>query len=138
MIKAQKNFKNSVMIVYDINKSKYGLNPLKCYRLSEGVISALNIDIKKENFGILVQDKIRENNLNIQNFFDEVPLVIKRSHLLQAFLFDHIQPHMPAFNTNLFNLGSSTQHLTQHLYLASEHTQSVIDELAKNENQHKY
>lgn len=34
LINIYKNFPNSVMIVYDINKSYYGLNPLKCFRLS--------------------------------------------------------------------------------------------------------
>jgi hypothetical protein len=41
MMLAYRNFKNSVMIVYDVDKSDYGLNPLKCYRLSENAINAL-------------------------------------------------------------------------------------------------
>jgi len=35
LIKTYKNFRNSVMIIYDINKSTYGLNPFQCFRLSE-------------------------------------------------------------------------------------------------------
>ena len=101
------------MLVYDTEKSSYGLNPLKCYRLSEGAIKALQLDdatlLRNEN--ALIQDKIRDQDLTIQNFFEEVPMKINRSHLLQAFLFDHIAPKMPAFNTNLLNLGSSTQHM---------------------------
>ena len=34
MISTYKSFKNSVMIVYDPSKADYGLNALKCYRLS--------------------------------------------------------------------------------------------------------
>jgi len=63
----------------------------------------------------LVQDKIRSSNLTIQELFEEVPLRIHRSHLVQAFLFDHIQPHMPAFNTNLFKLATP-QYLCNHIY----------------------
>ena len=29
------------MIVYDVDKSEYGLGPLKCYRLSENAINTL-------------------------------------------------------------------------------------------------
>ena len=47
----------------------------------------------------LVQDKIRSQNLTIAELFEEIPVRIYRSHLVQAFLFDHIQPHIPAFNT---------------------------------------
>ena len=90
------------MFVYDVNKSTYGLNSIKCYRLSEGAINALNLNKPNQFAEHLVQDKIRENNLNIANFFEEVPVKIARSHLLQAFLFDHIQPHMPSFNPNMF------------------------------------
>lgn len=66
-----------------------------------------------------------------------MPLKIHRSHLIQAFLFDHIQPEMPAFNTNLFRLGSTSQHMTQYHYLASEHTHNLVDEMSKVENQHR-
>lgn len=41
MMQAYRNFKNSVMIIYDVDKSEYGLSPLKCYRLSENAINAL-------------------------------------------------------------------------------------------------
>ena len=62
---------------------------------------------------------------------------IHRSHLLQAFLFDHIQPHMPAFNTNVFKLGSTTEHLNQHVFQASEQSQVLVDEMNKIELNHK-
>ena len=41
MILSYRNFRNSVMIVYDINKSAVGLNPLACYRLSDVAIDTL-------------------------------------------------------------------------------------------------
>jgi hypothetical protein len=57
--------------------------------------------------------------------------------LLQAFLFDHIQPHMPAFNTNVFKMGSTTEHLNQHVYQAAEQSQTMLDEMSKVELNHK-
>lgn len=38
LINATKKFKNAVMIIYDTQKSDYGLEPLKAYRLSEKAI----------------------------------------------------------------------------------------------------
>ena len=39
LINVTKKFKNSVMLVYDQQKSDYGLAPLKAYRLSEKAIN---------------------------------------------------------------------------------------------------
>ena len=125
------------MVVYDVTKSNYGLNPLKCYRLSEKAIEALSLNDAANITDHLVQDKIRAQNLDINNFFEEVPMKIHRSHLLQAFLYDHIQPHMPAFNTNLFRLGSSTQQMTQLSFQSSEQSHILNEELLKVEGQHK-
>lgn len=137
LIKSFRNFPNSVMIIYDITKSQYGLNPFQCFRLSIGAIKALKLDTEKPVTDKLIIDVIRENSLNVQNFFDEVPLKIHRSHLIQAFLFDHVAPEMPAFNANMFKLGCSSQYLTQYHHLASEHSQNLIEELSRVENQHK-
>lgn len=82
MVTQYKNFRNSVMLVYDSCKSEYGLNPLKCFRLSEGAIKALQLNQNKQLSGSLLQSKIREHDLNINNFFVEVPMKIHRSHLL--------------------------------------------------------
>ena len=125
------------MVVYDVTKSTYGLNPLKCYRLSQAAIDSLNLNNPADMTDSLVQDKIRENNLSMETLFEELPMKIHRSHLLQAFLFDHIQPHMPAFNTNVFKLGSTTEHLNQHVYQVSEQSQTLVEEMQKIEMNHK-
>ena len=125
------------MVVYDVTKSTYGLNPLKCYRLSQAAIDSLNLNNPADMTDSLVQDKIRENNLSMETLFEELPMKIHRAHLLQAFLFDHIQPHMPAFNTNVFKLGSTTEHLNQHVYQASEQSQTLVEEMQKIEMNHK-
>jgi len=44
---------------------------------------------------------------------------------------------MPAFNTNILRLGCTSKHMTQYHYLASEHSQNLIDELSRVENQHR-
>lgn len=82
MIASYRNFRNSVMIVYDVTKSPYGLSPLKCYRLSQSAISSLNLNNPAEMTTQLLQDKIRDNSLSMSVFFEEVPMRIHRSHLL--------------------------------------------------------
>ena len=52
------------MIVYDLDKSEYGLSPLKCYRLSENAINALQLNKVNVSHN-LIQEKIRENDLDI-------------------------------------------------------------------------
>jgi hypothetical protein len=48
MIGCYRNFRNSCMIVYDVTKSPYGLNPLKCYRLSQSAINSLSLNSPAE------------------------------------------------------------------------------------------
>jgi len=83
--------------------------------------------------GALVQRQINKSNLKTASFFDEVYLKIHRSHLLQAFLFDHIQPEMPAFNHNLFKVGSVSDHINQYLWASNEQSMKVVDEMTKIE-----
>jgi hypothetical protein len=83
------------------------MNPLHCYRLSEKAVETLDKNVNPiVDKMVLIQDKIRTQNLSIEELFEEVPIRIYRSHLVQAFLFDHIQPSMPAFNTNMFKLAT--------------------------------
>ena len=42
----------------------------------------------------------------MEEMFEEIPIKVQRSHMQQAYLFDYIQPEMPAFNTNIFKLAS--------------------------------
>jgi hypothetical protein len=92
LYKYYKAFKNSVFIVYDVSKSDYGLNPLHCFRLSEKAIEAFdfgntaNVSDKIN----LIQEKIRSQNMTVNELFEEVPIRVYRSHLVQAYLFDHI------------------------------------------------
>ena len=123
-----RQFKNSVFFIYDVSKSNFGLNPIHCFRLSEKGIEAIekNVQVPSERIN-LIQEKIRAQKLTISELFEEVPVRIYRSHLVQAFLFDHIQPHMPAFNSNLFKLATP-QYLCNHVYQLNEATDELIHE----------
>ncbi len=137
LIVSYRNFRNSVMVVYDLCKSQFGLNPIKCYRLSQKAIESLHLNDLLKLSNNLVQERITALGIDTASFFEEVEIKLNRSHLLQAFLFDHIQPHMPAFNSNTLKMGGSSLHLSQQLYFAGEHSQNFLDECSKMENQRK-
>ena len=122
LLESYKRFKNSVFIVYDTSKANYGLNPLHAYRLSLKAI-----DCFKQEMGVLqptiTQAKILEQKLLTQEIFEEVPIKVSRSHMQQAYLFDYIQPEMPAFNTNLFKLASPA-YFESHIHTVAEMTEN--------------
>jgi len=117
------------MIIYDTQKSNYGLQPLRAYRLSEKAITTFSLN-NGHAIAHFVQEKINQTNLAVSELFDEVPIKIQRSHMQQAYLFDYIQPSMPAFNTNLFKLVAP-DYFCSHTYQAVEATES----LTMNESQ---
>jgi hypothetical protein len=132
LYKCYREFKNSIFVIYDVSKSDFGLNPLHCFRLSEKAIEAFTdksapTSISTTDKINLVQERIRSEGLTIAELFEEVPIRIYRSHLVQAFLFDHIQPHMPAFNPNFFKLATP-QYLCNHVYQLNEATDELLNE----------
>lgn len=139
LYKCYKDFKNSVFITYDVSKSDYGLNPLHCFRLSEKAIEAFDLNSQAQPGTAdkinLLQERIKSQNLTIAEFFEEVPIRVNRSHLVQAFLFDHIQPHMPAFNNNVFKLASH-QYLCNHVFHLNEATDQLLQEQTRLEKVH--
>jgi hypothetical protein len=128
LLEQTRKFKNAVMIVYDTQKSDYGLNPLHAFRLSEKAIATFTTrsDLISAH---LVQEKINEKKLAVSDLFEEVLIKIQRSHMQQAYLFDHIQPQMPAFNTNLFKL-SNPDYLCTHVHQALEVTEGLTNNQA--------
>ena len=104
--------------MYDTSKANFGLNPLHAYRLSEKAIKTFTHDIGMIRAEIL-QTRIVEEKLVIEEMFEEIPIKIQRSHMQQAYLFDYIQPEMPAFNTNIFKLASPA-YLETHVHTAAE------------------
>ncbi len=53
----------------------------------------------------LMQQKIKEAGLTIHDMFEEIPIFIHRNHLVQAFMFEHLNNSVSEFNLNMFNLA---------------------------------
>ena len=119
LVHACKEFKNSVFIVYDISKSNFGMQPLHAYRLSEKATATLMASERG-----LIQQAIKNSGLTVTEFFEEIPIRIHRNHMQQAYLFDYIQPEMPAFNTNVFKLANSN-YFCQHVHSSMEITEAL-------------
>lgn len=124
VIDTTKKFKNAVFIVYDKSKSNYGLNPLTAYRLSEKAAQTFSHEHGAMQTELL-QANIIKQKLDLAELFEEIPLKIYRSHMQQAYLFDYIQPEMPAFNTNLFKL-STPNYLCQHVYSSTQASEHIV------------
>mmetsp|Transcript_48095 Transcript_48095/g.65301 ORF Transcript_48095/g.65301 Transcript_48095/m.65301 type:complete len:110 (-) Transcript_48095:362-691(-) len=79
-----KKFKNSIFVVYDQNKAKFGLNPLKAFRLSEKATNVIganpNINLLEDNC-LFNQAKIASEKLTVGEFFEEVAIKVQRSHI---------------------------------------------------------
>lgn len=43
LLNSSKKFRNAIMVIYDTQKSNYGLNPLRAYRLSEKAIATFTL-----------------------------------------------------------------------------------------------
>ena len=81
------------MVIYDTQKSNYGMNPLKAYRLSEKAITCFSekADLAKASKSgqinldkiapHMVQTKINKEQLSVQELFEEIPLKLHRSHM---------------------------------------------------------
>ena len=82
MVMGYRNFRNSIMIVFDQNKSQFGLNPLKCFRLSQSAIDLLKLNDIMNLSEAVIHEKVREYRLDISGFFEELEMKIHRSHLL--------------------------------------------------------
>jgi len=54
---------------------------------------------------------------------------VQRSHMQQAYLFDYVQPEMPAFNTNVFKLASPA-YLESHVHHAADVSEKLNYDIA--------
>lgn len=75
----QSAIEESVVLFYDPIKTGRGFLSLKAYRLT-------NIAMKLCKEGEFTADTLRNNKMSFDKFFEEIPLVIKNSHLINALL----------------------------------------------------
>jgi len=64
LLNNSKKFKNAIMVIYDTQKSNYGFNPLRAYRLSEKAIATFTLQ-QGTVMAHFVQEKINKQELAI-------------------------------------------------------------------------
>jgi len=75
----QSALEDSIVLIYDPFKTQHGSISLKAYRLTPAMMEAQ----KKKDFS---GEAMKEMKLNYENFMEELPVVIKNSHLVNAML----------------------------------------------------
>ncbi|CAG2109167.1 unnamed protein product [Medioppia subpectinata] len=75
----QSAIEESVVIFYDPIRTSRGFLSVKAYRLT-------NVAMKLCKEGEFTADTLRTNHMSFDKFFEEIPVVIKNSHLINALL----------------------------------------------------
>lgn len=75
----QNEIKESVVLIYDPFKTQYGSLSIKAYRLTPNL---MELEERKE----FTPEAIKENRLTHENFMEEIPIVVKNSHLVNSLL----------------------------------------------------
>jgi translation initiation factor 3 subunit H len=85
----QSAIEESVVLFYDPIRTARGFLSLKAYRLT-------NVAMKLCKEGEFTTETLRSNHMSFDKFFEEIPLVIKNSHLINGFsaLEKSMQSHM--------------------------------------------
>ncbi len=83
----QSAIEESVVLLYDPIRTARGFLSLKSYRLT-------NVAMKLCKEGEFTTETLRSNHMSFDKFFEEIPLVIKNSHLINALLCE-LEEEMP-------------------------------------------
>ena len=75
----QTAIEESIMLMYDPVRTSKGFLSLKAYRLS-------NLAMKLCKEGEFTQETLRSNKMSFDKFFEEIPIKIKNSHLVNALM----------------------------------------------------
>jgi len=125
----QSDFEDSVAIIYDPFKTQNGSLFLKAYRLAPNMMEMQ----KKKEF---TPELIKELKLNHENFLDELPVVIKNSHLVNSLLCE-LEDMSPASRNYRFMDLSTSNVLEKNLRSLIENVDELCMETTKFLNYHK-
>lgn len=125
----QASIDESVVLIYDPFKSQHGSLFFKAYRLTP---SMMELE-KRKDFS---PDAIKEFKLNHDNFMEELPLVIKNSHLVNSVLCE-LQDMSPSPKRYSFLDLSTSNVLEKNLRSLIENVDELASETTKYLNYHK-
>uniref|UniRef100_A0A672KEL1 Eukaryotic translation initiation factor 3 subunit H n=1 Tax=Sinocyclocheilus grahami TaxID=75366 RepID=A0A672KEL1_SINGR len=114
----QHAIEESVVFIYDPLKTAQGSLCLKAYRLTPKLMEIC----KEKDFSA---DGLKKASVGFENMFEEVPIVIKNSHLISVLLWELEDKSTAADKHELLNLSSS--HLSPAVQLLLGHRAPQFD-----------
>lgn len=125
----QSEIEDSIVLIYDPFKTQHGSLFLKAYRLTPAMMELQ----KKKDFS---PESIKELKLTHENFLEELPVIIKNSHLVNSLLCE-IQDMTPSSKKyNFLDLATSNV-LEKNIRSLIENVDELTGETTKFLNYHK-
>jgi len=125
----QSEIEDSIVLIYDPFKTQHGSLFLKAYRLTPAMMDLQ----KKKDFS---PEAIKELKLTHENFMEELPVIIKNSHLVNSLLCE-IQNMTPSHKKyNFLDLATSNV-LEKNIRSLIENVDELSGETTKFLNYHK-
>lgn len=118
----QSSIEESVVLIYDPLKTSQGMLSLKVFRLSDKMMSMY----KDEEFSA---EKLAKSGLSFEAMFEEIPLVIRNSSLINSLLCE-VEVLSPHTQTDNFLSLSTGSYLEKNVRLLM----ATVDELCQDAN----
>ncbi|XP_068180536.1 eukaryotic translation initiation factor 3 subunit H [Antennarius striatus] len=119
----QHAIEESVVLIYDPIKTAQGSLSLKAYRLTPKLMEIC----KEKDF---TPEGLKKASIGFENMFEEVPIVIKNSHLINVLMWDLEDKSTVADKHELLNLSSSN-HLEKSLQLLMDRVDDMSQDIVK-------
>ncbi|RXM99483.1 Eukaryotic translation initiation factor 3 subunit H [Acipenser ruthenus] len=119
----QHAIEESVVLVYDPIKTAQGSLSLKAYRLTPKLMEIC----KEKDF---TPEGLKKASIGFENMFEEVPIVIKNSHLINVLMWEMEQKSAVSDKQELLNLSSSN-HLEKSLQLLMDRVDDMSQDIVK-------
>ncbi|XP_067367069.1 eukaryotic translation initiation factor 3 subunit H isoform X2 [Channa argus] len=119
----QHAIEESVVLIYDPIKTAQGSLSLKAYRLTPKLMEIC----KEKDF---TPEGLKKANIGFEHMFEEVPIVIKNSHLINVLMWELEDKSTVADKHELLSLSSSN-HLEKSLQLLMDRVDDMSQEIVK-------
>uniref|UniRef100_A0A670K4F5 Eukaryotic translation initiation factor 3 subunit H n=2 Tax=Podarcis muralis TaxID=64176 RepID=A0A670K4F5_PODMU len=119
----QHAIEESVVLIYDPIKTAHGYLSLKAYRLTPKLMEVC----KEKDFS---PEALKKANIAFENMFEEVPIIIKNSYLINVLLWELEKKSGVADRHELLSLASNN-HLGKSLQLLMDRVDEMSQDIVK-------
>uniref|UniRef100_A0A8C4TEL3 Eukaryotic translation initiation factor 3 subunit H n=1 Tax=Erpetoichthys calabaricus TaxID=27687 RepID=A0A8C4TEL3_ERPCA len=119
----QHAIEESVVLIYDPIKTAQGSLSLKAYRLTPKLMEIC----KEKDF---TPEGLKKASIAYENMFEEVPIIIKNSHLINVLMWELEEKSAVSDKQELLNLSSSN-HLEKSLQLLMDRVDDMTQDIVK-------